>query len=161
MKLHEKELLQYAEHMQLLLELILNLKPLVFLCIVGLHKILSLLESEDVDVRVHAVKVVANLAAEGNSPPFLIFTFNWLICWKCNPFRAESDPNALVFGFSEANQEKIVEAGGLGSLLMLLQSSEDETIRRVAAGAVANLAMNGNPKPTVTFFLLGGGVSGC
>lgn len=44
---------------------------------------------------------------------------------------------------SEANQEKIVEAGGLGSLLMLLQSSEDETIRRVAAGAVANLAMNG------------------
>ncbi|XP_024379319.1 kinesin-like protein KIN-UB [Physcomitrium patens] len=73
---------------------------------VGLHKILSLLESEDVDVRVHAVKVVANLAAE------------------------------------EANQEKIVEAGGLGSLLMLLQSSEDETIRRVAAGAVANLAMN-------------------
>lgn len=32
---------------------------------VGLHKILSLLESEDVDVRVHAVKVVANLAAEG------------------------------------------------------------------------------------------------
>jgi kinesin family protein 5 len=74
---------------------------------VGLHKILSLLESEDVDVRVHAVKVVANLAAE------------------------------------EANQEKIVEAGGLGSLLNLLQSSEDETIRRVAAGAVANLAMNG------------------
>lgn len=36
------------------------------LCVaVGLHKILSLLESEDVDVRVHAVKVVANLAAEG------------------------------------------------------------------------------------------------
>lgn len=44
---------------------------------------------------------------------------------------------------AEANQEKIVEAGGLGSLLNLLQSSEDETIRRVAAGAVANLAMNG------------------
>jgi kinesin family protein 5 len=43
---------------------------------------------------------------------------------------------------TEANQEKIVEAGGLGSLLNLLQSSEDETIRRVAAGAVANLAMN-------------------
>ena len=35
---------------------------------VGLHKILSLLESEDVDVRVHAVKVVANLAAEGVVP---------------------------------------------------------------------------------------------
>lgn len=32
---------------------------------VGLQKILSLLEAEDADVRVHAVKVVANLAAEG------------------------------------------------------------------------------------------------
>lgn len=38
---------------------------------VGLHKILSLLESEDVDVRVHAVKVVANLAAEGVSPALI------------------------------------------------------------------------------------------
>lgn len=50
----------------------------------------------------------------------------------------------LFWCLSEANQEKIVEAGGLGSLLNLLQSSEDETIRRVAAGAVANLAMNGD-----------------
>ncbi|KAH7282645.1 hypothetical protein KP509_35G041600 [Ceratopteris richardii] len=73
---------------------------------VGLHKILSLLDSPDMDVRVHALKVVANLASE------------------------------------EANQKKIVEVGGLKSLLDLLQSSEDETIRRVAAGAVANLAMN-------------------
>ncbi|KAH7420452.1 hypothetical protein KP509_13G008400 [Ceratopteris richardii] len=72
---------------------------------VGLHKILSLLESEDVDVRVHAVKVVANLAAE------------------------------------ESNQEKIVESGGIVSLLRLLDSSQDDIIRRVAAGAIANLAM--------------------
>lgn len=33
--------------------------------IVGLQKILTLLESEDANVRIHAVKVVANLAAEG------------------------------------------------------------------------------------------------
>lgn len=32
----------------------------------GLQKILSLLEAEDNDVRIHAVKVVANLAAEGD-----------------------------------------------------------------------------------------------
>ena len=44
---------------------------------------------------------------------------------------------------SEANQEKIVEAGGLTSLLTLLKASDDWTIRRVAAGAIANLAMNG------------------
>lgn len=36
-----------------------------------------------------------------------------------------------------------MEAGGLASLLMLLRSTEDETICRVAAGAIANLAMNG------------------
>eukprot|EP00268_Persea_americana_P059255 TRINITY_DN724_c0_g1_i8.p1 TRINITY_DN724_c0_g1~~TRINITY_DN724_c0_g1_i8.p1 ORF type:complete len:930 (-),score=234.93 TRINITY_DN724_c0_g1_i8:319-3108(-) len=73
---------------------------------VGLQKILSLLESEDEGVQVHAVKVVANLAAE------------------------------------EANQERIVEAGGLASLLMLLKSSENEIIHRIASGAIANLAMN-------------------
>lgn len=73
---------------------------------VGLQKILSLLEAEEPDVRIHAVKVIANLAAEAT------------------------------------NQEKIVEAGGLTSLLALLTSSEDENIHRVAAGAIANLAMN-------------------
>ncbi|GAB2271571.1 hypothetical protein Dimus_006403 [Dionaea muscipula] len=73
---------------------------------VGLQRILSMLESQEANVRIHAVKVVANLAAE------------------------------------EANQEKIVAAGGLSSLLMLLRSYEDETVRRVAAGAIANLAMN-------------------
>jgi inosine-uridine nucleoside N-ribohydrolase len=82
--------------------------PFATLCEqVGLQKILQLLESDDANIRIHAVKVVANLAAE------------------------------------EANQEKIVEAGGLTSLLMLLRSYEDETVRRVAAGAIANLAMNG------------------
>ena len=47
------------------------------------------------------------------------------------------------FKYAETNQQKIVEAGGLTSLLMLLRSTEDETIHRVAAGAIANLAMNG------------------
>ncbi|GFZ06940.1 armadillo repeat kinesin 3 [Actinidia rufa] len=70
----------------------------------GLQRILSLLEAKDADVRIHAVKVVANLAAE------------------------------------ETNQEKIGEARGLTSLLMLLRSSEDETIHRIAAAAIANLA---------------------
>lgn len=31
----------------------------------GLQKILQLLESDDANIRIHAVKVVANLAAEG------------------------------------------------------------------------------------------------
>ncbi|CAL5381597.1 unnamed protein product [Camellia sinensis] len=85
---------------------------------VGLQKIFSLLESEDPNVRLHAVKVVANLAAEG------VHT------------------ELLTMYYAETNQERIVEAGGLTSLLMLLRRLEDETVRRVAAGAIANLAMN-------------------
>ncbi|PPS05266.1 hypothetical protein GOBAR_AA15412 [Gossypium barbadense] len=88
---------------------------------VGVEKILDLLESEDANVRIHAVKVVANLAAE------------------------------------EANQERIVEAGGLTSLLMLLRSYEDETVRRVAAGAIANLAMNAEANQEL--IMVQGGIS--
>ncbi|KAL8090383.1 hypothetical protein AgCh_039743 [Apium graveolens] len=73
---------------------------------VGLQKILALLTSSDIDVQIHAVKVIANLAAE------------------------------------DVNQEKIVEEGGLDALLMLLRSSHNTTILRVASGAVANLGMN-------------------
>lgn len=43
--------------------------------VVGLQKILSLLEAEDADVRIHAVKVVANLAAEGEILSFLFILF--------------------------------------------------------------------------------------
>ncbi|XP_010555807.1 PREDICTED: kinesin-like protein KIN-UC isoform X2 [Tarenaya hassleriana] len=73
---------------------------------VGIQKILQLIKSEDLEVQIHAVKVVANLAAEEN------------------------------------NQMKIVEEGGVDALLMLLQSSQNSTILRVASGAIANLAMN-------------------
>jgi len=44
---------------------------------------------------------------------------------------------------AERNQKKIVEAGGLTSLLTLLKNSKDETTHRIAASAIANLAMNG------------------
>ncbi|XP_043702999.1 kinesin-like protein KIN-UB isoform X6 [Telopea speciosissima] len=73
---------------------------------VGLQKILDLLRSEDLDVQIQALKVVANLAAE------------------------------------DLNQEKIVEEGGLDALLMLVGSSQNTTIQRVASGAIANLAMS-------------------
>ncbi|XP_071732972.1 kinesin-like protein KIN-UC isoform X3 [Rutidosis leptorrhynchoides] len=73
---------------------------------VGLQKILMLMQSADLDVQTHAVKVVANLAAE------------------------------------DINQEKIVQEGGLDALLILLRTSQNTTLLRVASGAIANLAMN-------------------
>lgn len=45
---------------------------------------------------------------------------------------------------AEVNQENIVKEGGLDALLTVLRSSENATILRVASGAMANLAMNGN-----------------
>ncbi|KAL8130611.1 hypothetical protein V2J09_019766 [Rumex salicifolius] len=72
----------------------------------GFDKVLSMLSSDDIVNQMHAVKVVANLAAE------------------------------------DANQEKIVNEGGLDALLMILQTSQNTAILRVASGAIANLAMN-------------------
>ena len=43
----------------------LDLHVFWFLNSVGLQKIIQLLTSEDSDVQIHAVKVIANLAAEG------------------------------------------------------------------------------------------------
>ncbi|KAF5961162.1 hypothetical protein HYC85_002371, partial [Camellia sinensis] len=47
----------------------------------------------------------------------------------------------FLFFLSDINQVKIVEEGGLDALLMLLQSSQNTTILRVASGAIANLAI--------------------
>ncbi|XP_068645423.1 kinesin-like protein KIN-UC isoform X2 [Aristolochia californica] len=83
-----------------------SMKNLSFGQKVDLSMLLASLRSTNEDVQIHALKVVANLAAE------------------------------------DSNQEKIVEGGGLDSLLMLLESSQNTTIHRVASGAIANLAMN-------------------
>lgn len=54
---------------------------------VGLQRILSLLEAEDADVRIHAVKVVANLAAEGFFPQFSPFDLFFLLLPLPLPFQ--------------------------------------------------------------------------
>ena len=38
-------------------------------------------------------------------------------------------------------------------MLMLLRRYEDETVRRVAAGAIANLAMNGDVDSSVYIYI--------
>lgn len=58
----------------------------LFLLSVGLQKILSLLTCDELDVQIHAVKVVANLAAEGMYKKLLDVTlecqtFYWML--KC------------------------------------------------------------------------------
>ena len=47
-----------------------------------------------------------------------------------------------------------MEEGGLDALLLLLRSSQNTTILRVASGAIANLAMNGTPESLHSLGLL-------
>lgn len=61
---------------------------------VGLQKILSLLEAEDPDVRIHAVKVVANLAAEGT---FLFLSQVVLILISISVPMPSVDTNGLTY----------------------------------------------------------------
>lgn len=169
---------------------------------VGIQKILQLIKSEDLEVQIQAVKVVANLAAEGavsslslsllacvNSLQISIpsTTTNGLIgfsvveksifdtlalcldkaiictcsyCYKTSSLVSRISGSRIYYTVSlsehlnyllhvcvymclEANQVKIVEEGGVEALLMLVQSSQNSTILRVASGAIANLAMNG------------------
>lgn len=58
-------------------------------------------------------------------------------------YKAKEVYQLNFFVLSDSNQEKIAEEGGLDALLMLLRSSQNITILRVASGAIANLAMNG------------------
>lgn len=68
--------------------------------IVGLQKILSLLEAEDADVRIHAVKVVANLAAEGEIAFFYVLIFSVLLHHKfLNNFLIISPSSCHIYSY--------------------------------------------------------------
>lgn len=68
-----------------------------------------------------------------------------MLNWFFNIFVAEVKfYSSILLGTADINQERIVEEGGLDALLSLLETSENTTIHRVTAGAIANLAMNGN-----------------
>lgn len=61
--------------------------------------------------------------------------------------------NLRIHNFTDINQEKIVQEGGLDALLILLRTSQNTTLLRVASGAIANLAMNGIPKSLVCVYM--------
>ncbi|WOG88525.1 hypothetical protein DCAR_0207760 [Daucus carota subsp. sativus] len=115
---------------------------------VGLQKILSLLESEDPNICMHAVKVVANLAAEeanqekiveaGGLTSLLMLLRNFddeTIC------RVAAGAIANL-AMNEANQELIMAEGGISLLAMTAGDAEDPQTLRMVAGAIANLCGN-------------------
>uniref|UniRef100_A0A9I9CNF2 Kinesin-like protein n=1 Tax=Cucumis melo TaxID=3656 RepID=A0A9I9CNF2_CUCME len=96
---------------------------------VGLQKILSLLDSEDANARIHAVKVLANLAAEGKS-------------YEDETVRRVAAGAIANLAMNEANQERIMAEGGISLLSLTANAAEDPQTLRMVAGAIANLCGN-------------------
>ncbi|XP_041002292.1 LOW QUALITY PROTEIN: kinesin-like protein KIN-UB [Juglans microcarpa x Juglans regia] len=115
---------------------------------VGLQKILALLESEDANVQIHAVKVVANLAAEevnqkkiveaGGLTSLLVL----LRSFEDETVRRVAAGAIANLAMNEANQELIMAEGGISLLSMTAADAEDPQTLRMVAGAIANLCGN-------------------
>ncbi|KAJ0966939.1 hypothetical protein J5N97_023856 [Dioscorea zingiberensis] len=115
---------------------------------VGLQKILSLLESEDADVRVHAVKVVANLAAEEANQDKIVEAggltslMMLLRSSEDETIRRVAAGAIANLAMNETNQELIMIQGGISLLSMTAADAEDPQTLRMVAGAIANLCGN-------------------
>ncbi|KAJ6826329.1 putative armadillo repeat-containing kinesin-like protein 2 [Iris pallida] len=115
---------------------------------VGLQKILSLLESEDVDIRVHAVKVVANLAAEEANQEKIVEAggltslLMLLRSSEDETIRRVAAGAIANLAMNETNQELIMAQDGISLLSTTAADAEDPQTLRMVAGAIANLCGN-------------------
>ncbi|CAA0820814.1 Armadillo repeat-containing kinesin-like protein 2 [Striga hermonthica] len=115
---------------------------------VGLQKILSLLESEDANVRIHAVKVVANLAAEEANQEKIVEAgglsslLMLLRTYEDETIRRIAAGAIANLAMNEANQEIIMAQGGICLLATTATDAEDPQTLRMVAGAIANLCGN-------------------
>ncbi|GMH09473.1 hypothetical protein Nepgr_011314 [Nepenthes gracilis] len=115
---------------------------------VGLQKILSLLEAEDADVRIHAVKVVANLAAEESNQEKIVEAGGLTSLLMLLRSSEDETIHRVAAGaianlaMNETNQEIIMAQGGIGLLSMTAANAEDPQTLRMVAGAIANLCGN-------------------
>uniref|UniRef100_A0A7N0RFL2 Kinesin motor domain-containing protein n=1 Tax=Kalanchoe fedtschenkoi TaxID=63787 RepID=A0A7N0RFL2_KALFE len=115
---------------------------------VGLEKILGLLASEDLDVQIHAVKVVANLAAEDGNQQRIVEEGGLDALLK---LLQSSDSTAILrvasgaianLAMNEMNQDLIVSKSGGRLLAKTASKTKDLQTLRMVAGAIANLCGN-------------------
>ncbi|CAH2038112.1 unnamed protein product [Thlaspi arvense] len=115
---------------------------------VGLQKILSLLEAEDADVRIHAVKVVANLAAEEANQQQIVEAGGLTSLLMLLRTTEDETIHRVAAGavanlaMNETNQELIMDQGGIGLLSSTAANAQDPQTLRMVAGAIANLCGN-------------------
>ncbi|TYG51423.1 hypothetical protein ES288_D10G256400v1 [Gossypium darwinii] len=115
---------------------------------VGLQKIIQLLTSEDSDVQIHAVKVIANLAAEDVNQESIVEEggLDALLTML------RSSQNATILrvasgaianlAMNEMNQGLIMSRGGAKLLEKTASGTDDPQTLRMVAGALANLCGN-------------------
>ncbi|KAG4117350.1 hypothetical protein ERO13_D12G224700v2 [Gossypium hirsutum] len=115
---------------------------------VGLQKILSLLEAEDADVRIHAVKVVANLAAEETNQQKIVEAGGLKSLLMLLGSSEDETIHRVAAGaianlaMNEKNQELVMSQGGISLLSTTASHAKDPQTLRMVAGAIANLCGN-------------------
>ncbi|XWS49832.1 hypothetical protein CRYUN_Cryun12cG0036800 [Craigia yunnanensis] len=126
---------------------------------VGLQKILSLLEAEDADVRIHAVKVLANLAAEETNQQKIVEAGGLTSLLMLLGSSVDETIHRVAAGaianlaMNETNQELIMSQEGISLLSMTAANAEDPQTLRMVAGAIANLCGNGKLLDLFDFYL--------
>lgn len=127
---------------------------------VGLQRILTMLESEDANIRIHAVKIVANLAAEETNQERIVAAggltslLMLLRSYEDETVRRVAAGAIANLAMNESNQEIIVAEGGISLLAITADNAEDPQTLRMVAGAIANLC--GNDKLQVKLRAEGG-----
>ncbi|KAM7277024.1 hypothetical protein ACFE04_018890 [Oxalis oulophora] len=120
---------------------------------VGLQKILSFLDSEDPNVRIHAVKVVANLAAEEANQERIVEAgglsslLMLLRSYEDETVRRVAAGAIANLAMNEINQELIMVEGGISLLSITAADADDPQTLRMVAGALANLCGNDKLQP--------------
>ncbi|KAI0518854.1 hypothetical protein KFK09_006291 [Dendrobium nobile] len=115
---------------------------------VGLPKVLALLKSEDLDVQTHAVKVVANLAAEDLNQQRIVEEGGLDALLLLLESSKDETIQRLTAGaianlaMNGLNQDLIICKGGARLLTNMASQSDDPQTLRMVAGAIANLCGN-------------------
>ncbi|XWS75191.1 hypothetical protein CRYUN_Cryun01aG0064100 [Craigia yunnanensis] len=115
---------------------------------VGIQKIIQLLTSEDSDVQIHAVKVIANLAAEDVNQEKIVeeggldaLLTMLRLSQNATILRVASGAIANL-AMNEMNQGLIMSRGGAQLLAKTASKTDDPQTLRMVAGALANLCGN-------------------
>uniref|UniRef100_A0A453ISM4 Kinesin-like protein n=1 Tax=Aegilops tauschii subsp. strangulata TaxID=200361 RepID=A0A453ISM4_AEGTS len=115
---------------------------------VGLPNVLALLKSEELEVQIHAVKVVANLAAEDINQEKIVEEGGLdallsLLETSENTTIHRATAGAIAnLAMNVSNQALIMNKGGARLLANIASKTDDPQTMRMVAGAIANLCGN-------------------